>query len=481
LDHNEQAGKNFAWLSIAQIGTRIFGAAFFIFLSYKLKEIGVGEYGFVSAFVPFWFLIVDFGGGGYIFREWTNGKKTYQQIKNDFHQLFTLRLIIVSLVAIPFLIVNYYSNRQVLSSLILFYVSMFLAMFINLLDLYFQSQNMYRFLATRQIIEKIAAVLFGVLLLLIRPTVAMVFVAILISQIISIGYYYLNASPFGIKLAFNKTYAKEIFFKGMPFLFIGVFSSLYAKIDVTMLRYMTNFESVGYYSAAYKFIDFSFLFASLFVASVYPLLSPLWHDGQKMREFKDFFQKSFRILFSAGLMVALVLIVASPWLIKWFFPASFGPAVLALRILGISQVLSFISLLFSTLLIIEGREKIGLAIIVFGAVFNIILNIFLIPRFGLYGSAWATVIAETGNLFLLMRYTSWNKPAGLLAKTFLLAFSNTAIFFLLKFLGLTNNPYAGGGVLLTNLLILFTVKLLEKQDITLFINPFIVKFKSLTS
>ena len=481
MDHNEQAGKNFAWLSIAQLGTRIFGAAFFIFLSYKLREAGVGEYSFVAAFVPFWFLVVDFGGGGYLFREWTHGKKTRPEIENDFHQLFTLRLLLVSCVAVPFLIVNYYINRQVYGSLILFYISMFLAMFTNLLDLYFQSQNLYRFLATRQVIEKVAAVVFGVLLLLVRPSVDMVFVAILISQVVSIAYYYLTASPFGIKLVLNKDYAKELFFKGLPFLFIGVFSSLYAKIDVTMLRYMTDFESVGYYGAAYKFLDFSFLFASLFVASVYPLLSPLWHDSQKAREFKDFFQKCFRIIFSAGLLVALVLMLAAPLLIKYFFPPTFGPAVLALRILAISQVLAFVSLLLSTLLIIEGREKIGLLVVIFGAVFNIILNFILIPRFGLYGSAWATVIAEAGNLYLLQRYTTWRKPASLMVKVGLLTVCNTAIFFVLKLSGLTNNLYADALVLLTNILILFTVRLLEKQDILLFLNPFIAKFKSLTS
>jgi O-antigen/teichoic acid export membrane protein len=479
MDHNEQAGKNFAWLSVAQLGIRVFGVAFFVFLSYKLREVGVGEYSFVTAFVPFWFLVVDFGGASYFFREWTQGKKTNAEIENDFHQLFTLRLILVSAVAVPFLIVNYFINRQVYASLILFYISMFLAMFTSLLDLYFQSQNLYRFLATRQVIEKIAAVLFGVILLLISPSVSMVFVAILISQLVSIAYYYLVAAPFRPKLKFDPAYAKELFFKSLPFLFIGVFASLYSKIDVTMLRYMTNFSAVGYYSAAYKFVDFSALFVSLFISAVYPLLSPLWHDSQKAEAFKEFFQKCFRIIFSVGLLLTLVLIVFAPLFIRWFFPATFGPAVLALRILAISLVLAFVSMLFSTMLIIEGREKIGLFIVIFGAFFNIVLNFFLIPHFGLYGSAWATVIAEAVNLYLLQRYTTWHKPAGLLIKFITLAAINMLAFTVLKLFGLTNNLYAGALVLLTNVAILFTVKLLQKQDIALFINPFISKFKSL--
>ncbi|MDR3642614.1 MAG: flippase [Candidatus Doudnabacteria bacterium] len=479
MDHNEQAGKNFAWLSAAQLGTRILGAAFFIFLSRKLLETGVGEYSFVSSFVPFWFILVDFGGAAYLFREWTHGKKTAAEIKDDFHQLFTLRLLIVLAIGIPFLTVNYFINRQVLGSLVLFYISMYLAMFTNLLDLYFQSQNQYRYLAVRQVIEKTTAVAAGVVLLLIHPSVIMVFVAILISQLASIAYYYLATSPFGIKLVLRKEYAKKLFIKGMPFLFIGIFASLYAKIDVTMLRYMDNFQTVGYYGAAYKFMDFTALFSSLFISAIFPVLSPLWQGGKDSLAFNDFFQKCFRILFSAGLLVALFLIVAAPLLIKIFFPASFGPSVLALRILAIGQTLAFLSAIFSTMLIIEGREKIGLAIIIFGAVFNIVLNFILIPRFSLYGSAWATVIAEMGNLYLLQHFVSWKKPVNLLFKIVSVAGVNTVIFVFLKFTGLTNSLLAGTVILLTNAVILFTVKLLEKQDVALFVNPFLGKVKTL--
>ena len=125
MNHNEQAGKNFAWLSLSQIAARFLGAAFFIFLSYKLKESGVGEYSFVAAFVPLWFLAVDFGGGNYLFREWTTGQKTASEIKNDFHRLFTLRLILATVVGVPFLLINYYINRSVFGSLLLFYQHVF--------------------------------------------------------------------------------------------------------------------------------------------------------------------------------------------------------------------------------------------------------------------------------------------------------------------------------------------------------------------
>ena len=144
MDIDTQAGKNFAWPSTAQVGIRILGAAFFFFLSYTLKDVGLGQYSFVSSLVPFWFILVDFGAAGYLYREWTHGKDDITTMARDFNILFTTRLIIISAVFIPFFIVNYISNREVLNSLILLFIALFVSQMVGLYDLYLQSKNKFK-------------------------------------------------------------------------------------------------------------------------------------------------------------------------------------------------------------------------------------------------------------------------------------------------------------------------------------------------
>jgi O-antigen/teichoic acid export membrane protein len=478
MDHNHQAGKNFAWLSIGQLGTRVLGAAFFFFLSYKLKEIGLGQYSFVSSFVPFWFLLVDFGGAGYLYREWARGTKEPHLVEKDFSELFTLRLLIVSVVFVPFIVSNYFVNKDVLPSMVVFYLAMFVSMFTNLADLYSQSRNLYRFIATRQLIEKLTSVIIGVVLLVIWPSIFMVFMAVLISQLVSVFYIYKKSIKFKIRLIFSLPQAKLLILNGLPFLFLGIFTSLYSRIDMTMLRYMDGFQSAGYYGAAYKFMDLTYVFASLFMSSTFPLLSHLWATEENKQKFNEFFKQSFRILFATGFLGAIALIVVAPYLIGWFFPDSFGPAVRGIRILALGQALAFISSLFSSLLIIQKKEKTGLWIIMLCAGFNVLLNFILIPRYSLYGAAWATVIAEGLNLYLLQRFTNWDRKSSLFIKSALMVLLNAALFTLLKYINLTNNIYIGVGVVLTDILVFFREKLLRKEDITLFLNPFINKLRS---
>lgn len=480
IDTNEQAGKNFAWLSLAQIGTRVLGAAFFLFLTYKLKDSGIGVYSFISSFVPFWFIIIDFGGGEYLYREWARGKSR-DTIEHDFFVIFTARLILLCLTLVPFVLVNFFINREILLPLLVFYFAMFLSMFIHLAELYLQSINAFRYVAIRQVLEKTVAILAGVALLLGYASVTMVFLAVLISQIFSIAYYYsFKIIPFRFKLVVDFARIKQLFFRGLPFLFIGIFAALYARIDMTMLRFFKDFEAVGWYGTAYKFIEVTYLFPSLFITAVFPLLSAMSVQEEKKSEFKDFLQRNVRILFAGSLLVASFFIFFAPHFIGWFFPASFSPSVLALRILMIGQALSFMSAFFSSLLLIQRREKIGLRIIICCAVLNIALNFLFIPKYSLYGAAWATTISEGLNLFLLQHYCQWDKHWGGIIKMSALFCANAALLLFLKSIGQLNNIWLGTAVVLTNIAVLFILKLLGKQDVLLFINPYIGKFKSLT-
>ncbi len=475
----QQAGKNFAWLTLAQAGVRVLGLAFYLYLASRLSAEGVGQYNFIGSFVPFWFIVIDFGAGDFLFREWTRGKKDKGEVERDFNILFTVRFCITAALFVPFLVINHFINPGIVVPLGLFYVSMFIAMFLHLYDLYLQSDNLFRFTATRQIIEKTVMVFLGGTLLFYRASLTNVFYAILAGQIISALYYYKKITALKVGFVFDFKRSLELFKKGLPFLFIAIFASLYARIDMTMLRYMKDFETVGWYGAAYKFLDISSLFSVLFLSSIFPILSNIYSDPEKRRQFWDFYYQSFRIIFSAGVLIALSLIFLAPFLISWFFAGDFGPSVLALRILMIAQVLMFLSLFFNNLLVIQGKEKKSIWIIAGSATANLVLNFVLIPKFSLYGAAWATVFAEVLNLVVLQYVVEWKKDWTLIGKMVLVFLVNAATLYVFKVLGNLNNLFFGAALLLTNILVLFTLKLLQKRDLELFLSPIYKKAKSL--
>ncbi|OGM93857.1 hypothetical protein A2524_00575 [Candidatus Wolfebacteria bacterium RIFOXYD12_FULL_48_21] len=480
MDIDKQAGKNFAWLSTAQVGIRILGAAFFFFLSYILKDTGLGQYSFVASLVPFWFILVDFGASGYLYREWTRGKDDLKTMDRDFNILFTTRLIIISAVFIPFVAINYVSNRDILSSLILLFIALFISQMVGLYDLYLQSANRFNVVAIRQVIEKLVVTAVATVGLLLLPKVYVVFFAILVSYIGALLYYRYRANlPFRFHLVFDWARSKELFRKGMPFVFLGMFAAIYGRIDMIMLRYFSGFEAVGWYSVAYKFLDISFVFPSLFLASIFPLLSSLYAREGSAGQFAKLFEKSFRVLFSFGVLVAVFFMFFAPRVIDLFFIDSFAPAAPALRILMVGQMFAFLSLLFSNLLIVQRKEYKGLYVVMACALLNIALNILLIPKFSLYGAAWATVAAELVNLAILQHYAEWKTTRNTLMTMFAVSAGNLALFAIFHIAGLLDVLWLGIVALLCNFALLFAVRLVNKNDILLFLDPFVMKFKSL--
>ncbi len=478
MDHSTQAGKNFAWLSVAQLATRLIGAAFYIFLSFKLLASGLGEYSFVSAFVPLWFLFSDFGISSYLYREWSKGRYAQEQANYDYNVLFAFTSALAAVIFGVFFFVNLFINREVLPSLVLFFFSVYLSGYVHTNDLYLQSTNFFRQPAIRQIIEKLTVVIVGGILLLWQANIIWVFVAILMSQFVSYFYYMLGGFAFRIRLVWNKTRIKQLVLLGYPFLFLSLFTSIYGRIDMVMLRYLKGFDAVGLYGAAYKFMDISVIFSSLFLAAVFPVLSRLSKDKNKTTEHSNFFNSSLRIIFSSSILIATFFIFGAPWLFEAFFPESFGAGILATRILVLAQVITFASLLFNNLLIIQNKEKVSLYIILFGACLNILLNFFLIPKFSIYGAAWATVIAEVFNLYLLQHFVQWKADLGVVTKMVVFAAANVGLMVFLKQYELLNVLWLGVAVFVINAVLLYWSGLITWLDIKFFARPFWQKLAS---
>ncbi|MFA6547760.1 MAG: flippase [Candidatus Magasanikbacteria bacterium] len=479
MDNELQAGKNFAWSLFSQFFLRILGLVFFVLMSHLLGDVGMGQYNFISSFVIMWFIFLDFGASGHLYREWSKSPKTFNQIEDDFFLIFTLRLITVLILFVPFFFVNYFSNFRILLALITFFVSTFLATYINLADAFFQSASLFKYPSIRQVFEKVVIIILGSVGLFFWPRVETVFFAILLSQIFSLFYYFKVALPFKFRLIFDGKKIFAMIKKGLPFLFITLFASLYARVDIVMLRYLGNFEAVGWYGTAYKFLEVAGLFtAILFMPSIFPALSSMWNDVSKRQQFTDFFYRAMRIMFSYSLIITLFFIFFAPPIISIFFPASFMPSVLALRILILVQIVATISLLFNNLLIIQRREYFSLFIVSFGLILNIILNLILIPRYSLYGAAWATVIAEVFNLLLLQHFSVWEKDKIFLAKILCVSFINMLILFGLKYGGQLNNYYFGILLCLINIWLLFRLRIIVRDDLIFFFNPIRIKLNT---
>jgi len=174
-------------------------------------------------------------------------------------------------------------------------------------------------------------------------------------------------------------------------------------MDVLMLSWMKGDAEVGFYSAAFRLIlPLSFIPVAL-VVSLLPVMSRLYHEKDEV--LSRVYQFSLKIMFCLSLPIAVLIYTASEQIIDIIYTSEYSQSTAGLKILIISQIFLFLNVVMNHFIISIGKQLKGLYVVGVMVIINFILNIFLIPKYGLVGASVATVVTEFSALILWINFT----------------------------------------------------------------------------
>lgn len=108
------------------------------------------------------------------------------------------------------------------------------------------------------------------------------------------------------------------------------------------------------------------------------------------------FKKVVLLFGTANFIIVLLLVIASPLIIRIIFGAQYLDSVIPMRILCINYLIgATLYTVCGQLLVTLKKIKFNMFLNFFVCAFNILLNIWLIPIYSSRGAAWATVISTT--------------------------------------------------------------------------------------
>ena len=174
--------------------------------------------------------------------------------------------------------------------------------------------------------------------------------------------------------------------------FASMMSMIYDQIDTVMLRYMRSEKELGLYVASYSMMTISMSFAAILGQVFFPLLSET--TGQDLEKEQRYLGWLWRA--SIGLAIPIAtggFILAEP-LTGFVLGSQYAGAATLFRWLTLTIVAGSLASYFGARLIPIGREKKYLTAVAAGAVVNIVLNLFLIPRYGAIAAAFTTAISQ---------------------------------------------------------------------------------------
>jgi O-antigen/teichoic acid export membrane protein/acetyltransferase-like isoleucine patch superfamily enzyme len=199
----------------------------------------------------------------------------------------------------------------------------------------------------------------------------------------------------GVHFIIDRKQIADLLRSSLPFLVYGVLGVIYYRVDTVLLSVMIKSDAVvGWYGAGYRLFDNLVFLPNLVVMAImYPVFSKF--SLSSTTRLRTAIEKSMNFLLFCGIPIATMLYVAAPSIIGFLYHnPQFKPTVPALQALAPGLVFLYMNSIFSSALMSTKQEKKLTIMAGVALVFNLGLNLVLIPQYKHVGAAAVTSLTE---------------------------------------------------------------------------------------
>ena len=403
LINNPRFRKYFAntsWL----LGERIVRMIVSLFVGiYVARYLGPERFGLLSyanSFVGLFTAIATLGLDGIVVREIV---KLPQQRGTLLGTSFLLKVAGAFVMWLMIFIASFFTKNDVLTNTLIAIIT-FGVIFqaFNVIDFNFQAEVKSKYVVHSQFVQLIFSSFIKLVLIFNKlPLIWFAAVYCLDAAILAFGlaFSYLNNHGSFKKWKWDAKIAKGLLLDSWPLMFAYMSYLIYAKIDRIMIKEMLDEYSVGIYSAAYVIYEAPLFIALMVAKSVYPILVQ-YYQNNKDRLFELYLELSSYMTLLSYLIVLFIFIFHED-LIQITFGNNFVESSKILVILSFGLIPMFNAFLRSSYMTISESQKIILYTTLFSSIINILLNFFMIKKYGIEGAVYATVLTQILSLSLL--------------------------------------------------------------------------------
>ena len=384
---------NSSWIFFDKIVRMGMGLVVGVWVARYLKPEGFGLLNYAIAFASLFGALATFGMDGIVVRELVKIPEHRDEVLGT---AFALRLVSGALTfCIVLAAVSIMRRGELLA---IFMVGLLAAQFIfqslNVIDLYFQSRVESRFTVYATNSAFLAMALLKVVLILSKaPLLAFAWAAlgeVALGCLLLLVMYRARRLTVG-NWRFSTNLMRRILADSWPLVLSGISIMIAMRVDQVLIGQMLNDKQVGIYSAATRVSEIWYFIPVGIAGSAFPLLVAGKKQDEKL--YYTRLQKLYNVLTMLSVSIALLMTFLSGPVVHLLYGSTYAASSGVLSILIWSGVPMSIGCAWSNWMLLENRTKMMFTFQVIGAMINLIMNLILIPRFGILGSAYATLIS----------------------------------------------------------------------------------------
>ena len=204
---------------------------------------------------------------------------------------------------------------------------------------------------------------------------------------------------FKYKIKNFKSTTKQLFKFGIPVMFTGIGGKIISYVDVLLLTYFASLTVLAIYNVVLPTAMMFLIFGTSIATVVYPMVSELWAKKDKIR-ISSGLESIYSYLFILTIPLISLIFIFSDILLNIFFGKDFLIGVPVFRILLVGVLFFALSKVNFASISGLGKPAIVTKIIFLSAGINLVMNLILIPIYGMIGAAVATSVSYILAFFL---------------------------------------------------------------------------------
>lgn len=211
-------------------------------------------------------------------------------------------------------------------------------------------------------------------------------------------FYILKILKVPFKIKFNTKIFKTLFSFGIKVHIGNLMYFFRSRVDVFIINLFLNPTAVGLYAISYGMAETLWMLSQSAANVLSPKITSMNSDDKK-KEFTPIISRNILFL---TIVFAILLFFFSKWLIILLYSENYYNSILPLQILLIGIVSISLERILTADIIARGKPMITTYIVIITVFINIMLNIVLIPKFGINGAALASTISYFINLCMTL-------------------------------------------------------------------------------
>lgn len=403
-------------IAIVSGGQAVTWVATFLFVLAQARFLGPSRFGELSlalSYAAFFAIVVDFGVATHVTRAVAQARSDEGAILwSALAARGALWLIVMPLAWALTLLLGYEADLQ--STILVLTASLLFVGLAGALNAYFQGRERFALPAIANALQRVAAAIVGIAVLL--AGLGLVAVAAVYAVSAALAVALLAAGLRGSGMApprFDPRAIRDLLRAALPIGLYWIVGTFYFNVDLALVERMTPRESLGHYAAAYRLFSAAAIIPAIVCGTVlYPMYSRL--TGASGAALRPAVEKTISYLVLAGVLVTVLCVSLASPITGLLYPLpAYAPAANALRLLAPGLLFLYVNSVLGSALFALHLERRLLVIASIAAVLNTAANVVAIPVFGIDAAAAITSLTE----IFLFGCLLVAAPAGLIGTT----------------------------------------------------------------